>query len=217
MILVLLGPPGSGKGTQAKKISERYKIPQLSTGDMFRAHIAQGTKLGVEAKTLMDKGSLVPDAIVVGMIEERIKDKDCANGFIFDGFPRTTPQAEALDHLLNAKGLHVNQAIEFAIADLELVTRLTGRRTCKACGSMYHIDTLPTLKPGVCDKCGGEVIQRSDDQVDVIENRLKVYHTQTAPLIHFYKNQNKLVTLNAAEPIERVQQKLLSLLDSASK
>ncbi|MBS1961942.1 MAG: adenylate kinase [Bdellovibrionales bacterium] len=204
MILIFLGPPGSGKGTQAKRLTAKKNWPQLSTGDMFRANIAQKTPMGLAAKKFMDDGQLVPDEVVIGMIKARIEDPDCANGFIFDGFPRTIPQAEALDSMLAAKGLKVDRAIEFKIDDSELVGRLSGRRTCTKCGTMYHVITMPTKVDGVCDKCGGSVVQRDDDHESVIAKRLNVYHAQTAPLVAFYAGQGKLKTLDAIQPMDMV-------------
>jgi adenylate kinase len=204
MILIFLGPPGSGKGTQAKRLTEERSLPQLSTGDMFRANIAQGTSLGLEAQRFMDQGELVPDQIVIGMIEERIQQADCRDGFILDGFPRTIAQAEALDVMLSKRQLQVNRAIEFKIQDAELIGRLSGRRTCQNCSAMYHVSTAPTKVPGVCDRCGGEVIQRVDDHADVIEKRLSVYHQQTSPLVGFYSAQGKLRTIDASKSMEAV-------------
>lgn len=208
MILIFLGPPGSGKGTQAKRLVAEKSWPQLSTGDMFRANIAQGTKLGLEAKKLMDQGQLVPDSVVIGMVRERIQAPDCANGFILDGFPRTIPQAEALDAALTEQGRKVDRVVEFQIDDSELVGRLSGRRTCSKCSAMYHVETQPPKRDGICDVCGGEVIQRTDDQVEVIEKRLKVYHDQTAPLVQFYTKQGKLRTIDASASMTSVFQAL---------
>jgi len=199
MILVLLGPPGSGKGTQAKKFAMEKGWPQLSTGDMLRAAISQGTALGVQAKSFMDRGALVPDDVVVGLIAERTKQSDCKNGFILDGFPRTIPQAQSLDAMLGGNGKSVNRAVLFEIADGELVKRLSGRRTCSKCGAMYHIENLRPKKDGVCDTCGSVLIQRDDDQTAVIEKRLSVYHSQTAPLIGYYEGQKKLRRLDASQ------------------
>ncbi|MEN0060444.1 MAG: adenylate kinase [Bdellovibrio sp.] len=197
MIIVLLGPPGSGKGTQAKRLSSEKGWPQLSTGDMLRSAISQGTRLGLEAKAFMDKGSLVPDSVVIGLIAERMKNADAKNGFILDGFPRTIPQAEALDKTLKEEGRQVHRAVLFEIPDAELVSRLSGRRTCLNCGAMYHIDSMRPKNEGICDQCGNSLIQRDDDRPDVIQKRLSVYHQQTAPLAGFYKKQNKLRSLDA--------------------
>ncbi len=204
MILVFLGPPGSGKGTQAKRLTAERKWPQLSTGDMFRANISAGTPMGLAAKKFMDEGQLVPDDVVIGMIRARIEDADCADGFIFDGFPRTIPQAEALDTMLAVKGLAVNRVVEFQIEDSELVGRLSGRRTCTKCGTMYHVSSAPTKVVGVCDKCGGAVVQRDDDHEAVIQKRLKVYHAQTSPLVAFYSGQKKLESLDASQAMDKV-------------
>jgi adenylate kinase len=212
MILIFLGPPGSGKGTQAKRLMTDRSLPQLSTGDMFRANITQGTRLGLEAKKFMDQGQLVPDAVVIGMIEERILAPDCAKGFILDGFPRTIPQADALDRMLSAKGKNVERVVEFKIDDSELVGRLSGRRTCENCGAMYHVKTQPPKADGVCDSCGGKVVQRQDDHVDVIQKRLKVYHDQTAPLVQYYSKQSKLRTIDASQPKDAVYTALKAAL-----
>lgn len=212
MILIFLGPPGSGKGTQAKRLTTEKKWPQLSTGDMLRANIAQGTKLGMEAKKLMDQGSLVPDHVVVGMIEERIQNADCASGFILDGFPRTIPQAESLDQMLEAKGKKVDRVVEFKMDDEELVGRLSGRRTCSKCGTMFHVTSQPSKKEGVCDKCGSPLIQRDDDKIEVITKRLGVYHQQTAPLVSFYGKQGKLKSLDASLSVDIVTNQLSQIL-----
>jgi adenylate kinase len=197
MILILLGPPGSGKGTQAKKLVSDRKWPQLSTGDMLRSAISQGTKLGLEAKSFMDRGALVPDAVVIGLIQERTQKEDSKSGFILDGFPRTIPQAEALDKMLQQQGREVSRAVLFKIPDAKLVKRLSGRRTCSKCGAMFHVDTLPSKREGICDQCGNRLIQREDDKPEVIQKRLAVYHDQTEPLVGFYNRQNKLRSLDA--------------------
>jgi adenylate kinase len=212
MILIFLGPPGSGKGTQAKRLSAEKSWPQLSTGDMLRGAITQGTKLGLEAKSFMDKGSLVPDTVVIGLIAERIGAQDCKAGFILDGFPRTIPQAEALDTMLKKVGRDVNQVILFEIEDQELVSRLSGRRTCSKCGAMYHIQTLKPKKEGVCDVCGSALIQRDDDKPEVIQKRLRVYHEQTAPVAGYYQTQHKLARLNAAQGFDEVANALDQIL-----
>lgn len=204
MILIFLGPPGSGKGTQAKRLTAERKWPQLSTGDMFRANIARATPMGLAAKKFMDEGQLVPDDVVIGMIRARIEDADCVDGFIFDGFPRTIPQAEALDEMLMAKKLKVDRVVEFQIEDSELVGRLSGRRTCTKCGTMYHVKSATTKVVGTCDKCGGTVVQRDDDHEAVIQKRLKVYHHQTSPLVAFYTGQKKLKSVDASQPMDAV-------------
>jgi adenylate kinase len=212
MRLILLGPPGAGKGTQAQRLVEKYGIVQLSTGDMLRSAITQGTKLGIEAKSFMDKGSLVPDAVVIGLIAERTQKSDCKEGFILDGFPRTIPQAEALDRMLNGQGRGVARVVLFEIPDGELVSRLSGRRTCSKCGAMYHIDTLKPKKDGVCDQCGSALIQRDDDRAEVIQKRLQVYHQQTAPVAGYYKTQGKLKALDATQAPDVVTQALSQAL-----
>lgn len=204
MILIFLGPPGSGKGTQAKRLTVERKWPQLSTGDMFRANISKGTPIGVAAKKIMDAGQLVPDEVVIGMIRERIEDPDCALGFILDGFPRTIPQAEALDEMLAAKNLKVERVVEFKIDDSELVGRLSGRRTCSKCGAMYHVKSSPPKVAGTCDSCGGNVVQRDDDHENVIQKRLQVYHAQTSPLVAYYAGHGKLKTLDASKSMDYV-------------
>lgn len=212
MISIFLGPPGSGKGTQAKQFQSARGWPQLSTGDMLRAAITSGTELGTQAKSFMDKGALVPDELVIALIERRIAAADCASGFILDGFPRTIAQAEALEKMLKAKGLGIDHVICFNIADGELVERLSGRRTCSKCGSVYHIKYSPAKKADVCDKCQGALIQRSDDEVSVITNRLSVYHQQTSPLVGFYKSRGLIRDLDASMPPEQVHAKVESLL-----
>ena len=208
MILVLLGPPGSGKGTQAKKLVVERKWPQISTGDMLRAAISKGTKLGLEAKSFMDRGALVPDSVVIGLIEERTTQADCKGGFILDGFPRTIPQAQALDEVLVRQKRGVDRAVLFDVADAELVSRLSGRRTCSKCSAVFHLTSEPPKNTGICDKCGSALMQRDDDKAEVIQNRLKVYHQQTSPLIEFYRNQKKLRTIDAARPSDEVTRAL---------
>lgn len=212
MILILLGPPGSGKGTQAKRLTGEKQWPQLSTGDMLRAAIKAGTKLGLEAKALMDKGSLVPDSVVVGLIEERVQAPDCRNGVILDGFPRTIPQAEALDVMLEGKGRKVDRVVLFEIPDSELVSRLSGRRTCSKCGTMFHVDSMRPKNAGVCDQCGSGLIQRDDDKAEVIQKRLEVYHQQTAPVAGFYRGQGKLTSLDATQSPNSVSEVLSRIL-----
>lgn len=208
MILVLLGPPGSGKGTQAKLLVTKYRWPQLSTGDMLRMAITQGTQLGLQAKSFMDQGALVPDTVVIGLIAERIRQEDCKAGFILDGFPRTIPQAEALGKMLQGQGRDVDQAILFECADQELVSRLSGRRTCGSCQTMYHIKSMPPQRDGVCDRCGSVLIQRDDDRSEVIQKRLGVYHQQTAPVARFYRDLKKLKIIEASLPAEEVTAEL---------
>lgn len=217
MILVLLGPPGSGKGTQAKRLVSRRGWPQLSTGDMLRSAIASGSELGRKAKDFMDQGQLVPDAVVIGLIGERIQKPDCKTGFILDGFPRTIPQAEALDTLLASQSRAVQLAAFFAINDGELVGRLGGRRTCTQCGAMYHVKTLEPKIPGICDTCGSkDIVQRDDDKVEVITKRLSVYHAQTEPLIGYYDKKGVLGRIDANLPVATVEAAVDQLISARS-
>ncbi len=211
MIIVLFGPPGSGKGTQAKRLVVQSGKPQLSTGDMLRTAISKGTKTGLEAKTFMDKGSLVPDSVVVELIRERIQESDCKKGFTLDGFPRTLPQAESLDLMLKSQSRQVGYAVLFDIQDAELVKRLSGRRTCLKCGAMFHLESAKPKRDGFCDQCDSFLVQRDDDRPDVIQKRLEVYHKQTSPLVEFYKKQNKLKTLDASLPQDLVFTKLVEV------
>lgn len=213
MILVLLGPPGSGKGTQAKRLVADRGWPQLSTGDMLRAAIAGGSELGRAAKSFMDRGALVPDDVVVGLIRERSQSADCNRGFILDGFPRTIPQAQALDRMLAERGLSIGRAVLFDIPDQELVLRLTGRRTCPDCGAMFHIASARPKRDGVCDQCGTRLIQRDDDRAEIIEKRLAVYHQQTSPLVAYYRDQGVLRKLDATQSPSEVFQGLEQALD----
>jgi len=212
MIVVLLGPPGSGKGTQAKKLWTERRLPQLSTGDMLRSAIQQGSKLGMEAKAFMDQGALVPDSVVVGLIAERTEANDCKNGFVLDGFPRNISQADALDKMLKSQSRQVDRAVLFEIPDEDLVKRLSGRRTCLSCGAMFHVDSAAPKADGVCDQCGKTLIQRDDDRPEVIKKRLLVYHQQTEPLVGYYRQQNKLRSLDARRPAVDVAQSLLDAL-----
>jgi len=192
MNLILLGPPGAGKGTQAQMIVERYHIPQISTGDILRNAVKEGTDLGKQARAFMTKGELVPDEVVVGIIDQRLRGEDCKAGFILDGFPRTIPQAEALQGILINIGKSVDHVINIEVDSEELVRRLTGRRTCKNCGGMFHIFFQPPQKEGICDRCGGTLYQREDDREETIRTRLKEYEHQTAPLIQYYREKQIL-------------------------
>jgi adenylate kinase len=192
MNLILLGPPGAGKGTQAQKIVERYLIPQISTGDILRKAVREGTSIGRKAKTFMDLGQLVPDEVVVGIIEERLREPDCYSGFILDGFPRTIAQAEALQPLLVKLGKSIDHVINIEVDPEELVRRLTGRRTCKNCGAMFHVHFHPPKQKGICDRCEGTLYQREDDKEETIRMRLKEYEKQTAPLIQYYQVKKSL-------------------------
>lgn len=198
MRLVLLGAPGAGKGTQAKKIIEKYPMPQISTGDLLRAAVSAGTALGKEAKSFMDKGELVPDSVVLGMVEERLKQDDCKKGYILDGFPRNTKQAEALDAMLANLGMSLTAALSVDVPFDILMKRLTGRRTCKACGQMFNIYSNAPKKEGACDKCSGELFQRDDDREETIKKRLEVYNAQTAPLIDYYGKKGILKSVDGA-------------------
>ncbi len=188
MKLVLLGPPGAGKGTQAKQMIEKYSIPQISTGDILRQAVKDGTQMGKEAKAYMDKGELVPDDVIIGIVKDRIQADDCKNGYIFDGFPRTVAQAEALDGMLKNLGSQLDAVVSIEVPEDDVVKRLSGRRTCKSCGTLFHVMFNPPAKDGVCDACSGELYQRDDDNETTIRQRLSVYTNQTAPLIDYYSN-----------------------------
>ena len=203
MKIVLLGPPGAGKGTQAEVLTKKLLVPHISTGDMFRAAIKNGTAMGIEAKGYMDRGQLVPDEVTVGIIKDRIAQSDCSGGFLLDGFPRTIAQAEALDKLLEDKG-GLDAVLNISVPLEKLVERLTGRRMCRKCGAIYHMLYNAPAKDGVCDACGGELYQRDDDKLETVTNRLDVYEAQTAPLIGFYEKQGKLFTVNGDQPINAV-------------
>ena len=206
--IILLGPPGCGKGTQAKMLTEKYHIPQISTGDILREAVKNKTPLGLEDKTYMDSGKLVPDDVVIGIIQDRLKQPDCEKGFILDGFPRTVVQAEALDDTLKTMGKKIEHAISISVDEEELLRRLTGRRTCRSCGAMFHILFNPPKKEGICDKCSGELYQRDDDKEETIRNRLNVYNQQTAPLIDYYQKKELLRTIEGVGKIEDIFRKI---------
>jgi adenylate kinase len=212
MRLVLLGAPGAGKGTQAKKLIEKYGMPQISTGDLLRAAVAAGTPLGKEAKSYMDKGELVPDSVVLGMVEERLKQDDCKKGYILDGFPRNTAQAEALDKMLANLNMSLTAALSVDVPFEDLMKRLTGRRTCKSCGQMYNIYFKAPAKEGVCDKCSGELFQRDDDKEATIKKRLEVYSSQTEPLIGYYRNKGILKSVSGTGSIDEIFKKVTDTL-----
>ena len=209
MDFILLGPPGAGKGTQAKLMIDKWKVPQVSTGDILRAAVREGTALGVEAKGFMDSGGLVPDRVVIGIIAERLKEEDATDGFILDGFPRTIPQAQALQGILDDLGRNIDHVISIEVGDEELVTRLTGRRMCKGCGESFHVVFNPSDKEGVCDRCNGELYQRDDDQEETIRQRLAVYSDQTQPLIAYYEKQGKLRRIDGTGSIEAIFSRVL--------
>ncbi len=210
--VVLLGAPGAGKGTQAKMLIEKYKIPQISTGDILRKAVADGTPLGKEAKVIMDSGGLVSDKIVLGLVEERIKQPDCRAGFILDGFPRNTAQAEALDRILSGMGAPLTIALNIDVDMNDLLKRLTGRRTCKSCQQMYNIYFSAPKKDGVCDKCGGSLFQRDDDKEETIKKRLDVYQKQTSPLIDYYSKKNIMKTVMGVGSISDIFNKVTAAL-----
>lgn len=213
MNIIMLGPPGAGKGTQAQMLAEKYGIPQISTGDILRAAVAEGTELGKKAKEYMDKGQLVPDEVVIGIVKERLSKPDCEKGFILDGFPRTVAQAEALDGILKEMGKKIDYVINIVVPDEEILKRLTGRRTCKVCGAMYHIIYNPPKVEGKCDKCGGDLYQRDDDKEETIKNRLSVYHSQTAPLIDYYRKKGVLIDIDGTKDIKTIFQDICAVLE----
>ena len=204
MNLVLMGLPGAGKGTQAERIVEKYNIPHISTGDMFRAAMKEGTELGLKAKSFMDQGQLVPDEVTIGIVRERLEKEDCKNGFLLDGFPRTVPQAEALEQMLGQLGRHIDYVINVDVDQSILMERLTGRRICKECGSTYHLVFNPPSKEGICDKCGGELYQRADDNEETVGNRLEVNVKQSKPLLDFYEAKGYLRNIDGQQPIGQV-------------
>ena len=214
MRLVFLGAPGVGKGTQAEMVSAKFGIPKISTGDLLRAGVAQQTPLGLEAKQFMDRGDLVPDKVVIGLVEEKVGAEECSKGFILDGFPRTVPQADNLSVLLAGKGLSLDRVMHFVIPREEVINRLSGRRSCSKCPAVYHVAYVPPKQDAICDECGGALIQRSDDRKETVESRLTVYESQTSPLIDYYREKKLLVELDGSGSVEAVQERLLALLPS---
>lgn len=208
MRIILLGPPGAGKGTQAEVLVKKLSIPHISTGDMFRNAIKEGTELGKKAKEYMDSGQLVPDEVTVGIVQERISQNDCQGGFLLDGFPRTVAQAEALDGILAEMQTQLDAVISIEVPKEKLVARLTGRRVCRKCGATYHMEFNPPGQDGICDKCGEELYQRSDDTEETVLNRLSVYENQTAPLIEYYSQKGLLKKIDGDNPIEQVLVKI---------
>ena len=212
MKIIMLGAPGAGKGTQAKQIAAKYNIPHISTGDIFRANIKNGTELGKKAKTYMDQGALVPDELTCDLVVDRIQQEDCANGFVLDGFPRTIPQAEALDAALKKLNETMDYAIDVDVPDENIVNRMSGRRACLKCGATYHIVTIPPKQEGICDNCGSEIVQRDDDKPETVQKRLQVYHDQTQPLIDFYNNKGILKSVDGTKDLDVVFDSIKAIL-----
>ena len=214
MKIIMLGAPGAGKGTHAAKITEKFGIPAISTGDIFRENIKNGTELGKKAKSYMDAGDLVPDELVCDLVVDRLQQDDCKDGYILDGFPRTIPQAEALTAALKEQGTGIDVALEIDIADEAIIERMGGRRVCKGCGATYHVVNIPPKKEGICDKCDGELILRDDDAPETVKKRLNVYHEQTAPLIEYYKNLGILKTVDGSTGLEAGFAEICGILEA---
>ncbi len=212
MRLVLVGPPGAGKGTQAQFIASHFAVPKISTGDIFRANVSEGTDLGLEARKYMDAGDLVPDEVTIGMVKDRLAQDDVSEGFLLDGFPRTVHQAEVLDGMLDELDVAVDVVLELVVDDEEVVRRLSGRRTCRQCGHVWHVDFDPPAHEGSCDRCSGELFQRDDDSEDTIRHRLEVYADQTSPLIGYYGDKGLLRGVDAAGPVEDVTDRAINVL-----
>lgn len=212
MNLLIMGPPGAGKGTQAAEIVKELKIPHISTGDMLREAVKQGTEMGKKAKEYMDKGQLVPDEVIIGVVKERLGQPDCKVGFLLDGFPRTLPQAEALDQTLKEMGIKLDAVINIRVPREKIVDRITGRRVCRSCGDTYHVVNKPPKESGKCDKCGGELYQRSDDTAETVNKRLDVYEAQTQPLLDYYGKQDIVLDIDGDQPINKVLEDILSAL-----
>ncbi|MGB7630486.1 MAG: adenylate kinase [Candidatus Deferrimicrobium sp.] len=212
MGIILLGPPGAGKGTQAKKLTQAFAIPQISTGDMLRAAVKNGTALGTQAKAFMDAGGLVPDEVVIGIVKERLAEPDCGKGFILDGFPRTIPQAEALDRVTEELGKEIRFVLSLEVDQNDLMERLCGRRTCTGCGAMYHVKFNPPKVAGKCDKCGKALIQRDDDKEETINNRLANYNKATSPLLDYYRNTGKIRSVMASGEIDAIYAGIVKIL-----
>jgi len=210
--IILLGPPGAGKGTQAKSISQAYSIPHISTGDIFRKNISEKTPLGVEAKGYMDKGQLVPDELTINLVTDRLTHEDCKNGFLLDGFPRTVKQAEALDAFLNENKMAIDAALLIDVPSTLILERMTGRRVCPECGASYHIKNIPPKVEGICDLCGASLIQRKDDNLETVKERLDVYERQTQPLVDYYKEKGKLMSADGTKDIDVVFSDIRNML-----
>ena len=217
MKIIMLGAPGAGKGSQASRIAKEYQLPHISTGDIFRANLKEETELGKRAKSFMDKGELVPDDITIAMLLDRIHKEDCKNGYILDGFPRTIPQAEALKEALAKKDEKIDLALDVEASDELIIKRIAGRRTCPACGAIYHIVTLPPKTEGICDRCGADLIQRKDDNEETVKNRLKIYHEVTEPLISYYKKEGILEEIDGAEELDKVFEKVKRIIHERSR
>lgn len=217
MKIVLLGPPGAGKGTQAKLICDEFKMPHISTGDIFRKQISENTSLGMKAKEYIDKGKLVPDKITLGIVKDRLSKDDCKNGYLFDGFPRTAMQAEDFDKILLQNNAEIDLVILIDVPDKYIIDRITGRRICPVCGESYHVINNPPKETGKCDKCGNMIIQRKDDSIDTINERLSVYHKQTCPLIEYYKRKNILSAIDGTGSINDIFQKICTILKRGNK
>ena len=212
MKIIMLGAPGAGKGTQAKMIADKYQVPHISTGDIFRANIKNGTELGKKAKEYMDKGQLVPDELTVEILLDRVAQDDCKNGYVLDGFPRTIPQADVLDTELTKLGDKVDYAINVDVPDENIVRRMSGRRACLKCGATYHIEHIPPKKEGICDNCGSELVQRDDDKPETVQNRLSVYHEQTQPLIDYYNKKGILKSVDGTKDMQEVFDEITGIL-----
>lgn len=210
--MIFLGAPGVGKGTQAEFVASRFHVPKISTGDLLREGVAKQTPLGLKAKGYMDRGDLVPDEVVIGLVQEKLSSSECSLGFLLDGFPRTVAQADKLSELLADQGLALDHVVHFVLPREEIVRRLSGRRSCSKCPAVYHIESIPPKQNGVCDQCGADLVQRSDDRPETVQSRLTVYEQQTAPLIDYYKRKDLLFELDGSGPVEAVQDRLLALL-----
>ncbi len=215
MKIIMLGAPGAGKGTQAQMIADQYSIPHISTGDIFRANIKNGTELGMEAKKYMDQGLLVPDELTVKILLDRVAQEDCKDGYVLDGFPRTIPQAEVLDRSLEELGSGIDYAIDVDVPDGNIVKRMSGRRACLACGATFHVEHVPPKQEGICDRCGKDLVLRDDDKPETVQNRLQVYHEQTQPLIDFYSRKGILKAVDGTKPMQEVFDSITAILGNA--